>query len=341
MRSRFALLMFCAASAFCADWSPRLAADYLDARQKEWFAWPIANGGAKPCISCHTGATYLLARPALRRALGENEPTVYETGLRDSLNARVGKTTASDLFPKNKDPENAAQASGVEAIFAAAFLGTEPALDRMWSMQARSGAAAGGWPWFSLDLDPWEMPESSFYGAALAAYAVGSAPAAYRDRPDVRERVAALNRYFEREMPAQPLQNRLMLLWASARLEGALPASQRKSIVEEVWRKQQGDGGWTLEALGSWKKHEKAPIATGSNAYATGFTAWTLESAGVGGSDARMGKALDWLKSHQDRQTGSWTADSMNKPYPPGSMMLLFMRDAATAYASLALLGSK
>jgi hypothetical protein len=85
MRYRLVLLFVCVAPAFGADWNPRLAADYLDARQKAWFEWPIANGNAKPCVSCHSSATYLLARPALRSALGEKEPTVYETGLRDSL----------------------------------------------------------------------------------------------------------------------------------------------------------------------------------------------------------------------------------------------------------------
>src|SRR5437660_6587324 len=77
--------------ALCGDWSPRRAADYLDSRQKEWFAWPTANSGAKPCISCHTGLTYLLARPALRKALGENAPTQYEMGLLESLRSRVDK----------------------------------------------------------------------------------------------------------------------------------------------------------------------------------------------------------------------------------------------------------
>ena len=70
--------------AVAADWNPRLAAQYLDSRQKEWFAWPRANAGAKPCISCHTGMTYLLARPALRKALGEDMPTEYEVGAQRS-----------------------------------------------------------------------------------------------------------------------------------------------------------------------------------------------------------------------------------------------------------------
>ena len=76
-------------AALGADWIPRLAAQYLDSRQKEWFAWPRANAAAKPCVSCHTGVTYLLARPALRKALGEDAPTVYETGLLASLRSRL------------------------------------------------------------------------------------------------------------------------------------------------------------------------------------------------------------------------------------------------------------
>ena len=55
----------------CADWSPRLAADYLDSREKEWFAWKTAQTPSGPCVSCHTGVTYLLVRPELRRKLGE------------------------------------------------------------------------------------------------------------------------------------------------------------------------------------------------------------------------------------------------------------------------------
>ena len=66
MISRVAVcLMLSALPAACADWNPKLAAQYLDARQKDWFAWPAANGGAKPCISCHTGLTYLLEQGQL------------------------------------------------------------------------------------------------------------------------------------------------------------------------------------------------------------------------------------------------------------------------------------
>src|SRR5256885_935350 len=38
-----ACMVYVAARAYSADWNPRLAADYLDSRQKEWFAWAPAK----------------------------------------------------------------------------------------------------------------------------------------------------------------------------------------------------------------------------------------------------------------------------------------------------------
>ena len=43
MSIRFAaLLTLLTAPAFCQDWNARLAAQYMDSRQKEWAAWPNA-----------------------------------------------------------------------------------------------------------------------------------------------------------------------------------------------------------------------------------------------------------------------------------------------------------
>src|ERR1700692_1452882 len=99
MSRRWAVLfVFGALPACCGDGNPRLAAEYLDGRQKEWFAWPRAMKTGVPCVSCHTGVTYLLARPALRKALGEKQPTAYETGLLDGLRGRVAKMTPKEMF---------------------------------------------------------------------------------------------------------------------------------------------------------------------------------------------------------------------------------------------------
>jgi hypothetical protein len=309
----------------CADWNPRLAADYLDGREKEWFAWKAAQTPGGPCVSCHTNVTYLLVRPALRRELGEAQPTGYESGLRDALRARI---PLHDVFPAkfSKEPLHG-QSLGVEAIHAALLLGDEDALERMWALQLTEGKEKGAWNWFHLDLDPWETPESSFYGAALAALAVKHAPAEHRARH--REQIAQLTDYLKRDQAGQPLHNRLMLLWAMP--EAVL---DKRGLVDEVWKKQEADGGWSIESLGPWKRPSRS---AGSDAYATGFATYIL-LIDHNRSNKGMDRALNWLKSHQNREYGFWASSSMNKDYPAGSMMTKFMQDAATGFAALALL---
>lgn len=340
---RFALLAAVSVlPAVGGEWYPRLAADYLDSRQKEWFEWPTAKATGGPCMSCHTGASYLLVRPALRRVLGEVGPTAFETGLADALRARVGMGLEEAL--KTRKEPRASQSLGVEAVMSALFLTlegprgsrlsapAEKAFERLWSLQIREGENKGSWAWFDLNLDPYEMPESRFYGATLAALAVNAAPAEYRRRPEVKQRVADLAGYLNSEQRAQPLHNRLMALWTPD-----LAKPSRKAIIDQVWKKQQSDGSWTIDALGPWKEHPAAPPAAGGSSYATGVAAFALKKAGVRRSDPRLARALDWLRSRQDRQSGAWPAESMNKRYEPDSMQARFMQDAATAFAVLAL----
>ena len=306
-----------------ADWDPRLAAQFLDSRQKEWFAWPRANAAAKPCVSCHTGMTYLLARPALRKALGEDAATVYEAGLLASLRSRLDQKAPA-----------ASPGLAVESIMAARFLATSDAFDRMWALQIHEGAAKGAWNWFALDRDPWEMPESRFYGAALAATAV---PVKDQGRPQARELAA----YLRGEQAAQPLHNRLMALWASAAFPDVLPPAARHAIADEAWKKQQADGSWTMDALGPFQAHPHAPQAAGGNAYATAFATYVLQQTGGDAANPKLARALAWLRARQNPECGCWQAVSMNEPYEPGSMQSGFMADAATSFAVLALLAEK
>jgi squalene-hopene/tetraprenyl-beta-curcumene cyclase len=319
-------------STLSADWSPELAARYLDGRQKEWFSWKPALQADGPCVSCHTGMTYLLARPALRRRLKESQPTMYETGLLDRLRTKVGEK-----------PPGALQS--VETIFSAMFLSREDAVktmsahsqkafDQLWALQGTEGASKGGWRWYAANLDPWENNESGRYGASLAAVALTQTPADYRDTPKVREQAAALNAYLIDSVESRRLHDRLALLLARSFVSDSL----RQSIVTDALSKQQSDGGWTIESLGPWMAHADAPPSSGTNAYATAFTAFALLRGGVTATDPRLAKALTWLQSHQDPSTGAWAAVSMNKRYPEGSMESRFMQDAATAFASLALL---
>ena len=306
-----------------ADWSPRLAAQFLDSQQKEWFGWPRANAKAKPCVSCHNGVTYLLARPALRRELGQETPTEWEIGLLASLRARL------DLREPADSPS-----LGVESVLAARFLGTAPAYDRMWAMQVREGASAGSWNWLALNQDPWETTEARYWGAALAA---ASVPAKDQGRPEAKELAA----WLRRERDSQPLHNRLMLLWASAAFPDVLPAPARTAMVDEVWKKQQADGSWTMDALGPFQPHPHAPRGEGGNAYATAFTAYVMEQAGFDAANPKLARALAWLRARQDPDCGCWQTASMNETYEPSSIPSRFMSGAATSFAVLALLPGK
>jgi squalene-hopene/tetraprenyl-beta-curcumene cyclase len=347
-----ALLTLAAAPAFCEDWNARLAAQYMDSRQKEWVAWPTAMHSGVACVSCHTGLPYLLARPALRQALNEKTgPTLYEGVLVASMRSTVIRTDANDLFGGLKGLI-VDQVYGAQVVLASLVLAMddaprgrlsaegEKAFDRMWSLQVKSGPDKGAWLWSDFDLDPWETKDAAFYGAALGALATGLAPADYQSRPEIQENVAALRVYLREGQKTQPLHNRVFLLWASSKLRDLLPDADKQAILDELWRKQEADGGWTIQSLGEWKKRDKAPAADGSNSYATALIAFSVEQAGVRPSQAGLSKALGWLKTHQDPQGGYWAAESMNHKHDPGTVPEKFMTDAATGYATAALLAA-
>ena len=326
-------------SSLAADWSPEGAARYLDGRQKAWFEWKPALSADGPCVSCHTGMTYLLARPALRKALKEKEPTVYEKGLMDRLRSHVGEKPAAAL-------------QSVESIFAAMFLSdedahktmsahTQKAFDQVWALQNADGKNQGAWKWYAANLDPWENPESVYFGASLAALAFGSTPESYRKDSTAHERATMLMQYLTRPPAPVRLHDRLAMLWASSTLPSLLADDARRALVSEAFGKQSADGGWTLEALGPWMTHADAPAHQGSDAYATAFTAFALHKSGVSASHPGMKKALTWLKAKQDPATGAWPAVSMNKQRPPDSMEGQFMQDAATAFASIVLVETR
>jgi squalene-hopene/tetraprenyl-beta-curcumene cyclase len=347
--SVFATLALLAAPAVPQQWSPQLAARYLDVREQEWFDWKISNSSGAPCLSCHTGLPYLLVRPVLRRALHEAEPTKYETGLLQAMRSRVPVRDPLKLLPDITEP-SASQSLGVEAILASLTLAlddaprgslsaeTLQAFDRLWSLQISSGDARGSWQWNSFNLDPYETPETPLFGASLAALAVAATPGTYQARPDVRTHVAQLKTYLSSHQEAQPLHNQLLSLWAATKLRGVLSVAQRKAIVNAAWRSQLPEGGWTLAALGPWKLRLDAPTAEGASNYATAFTAYMLLQSGVARTDRRLTRALQWLERQQNATQGYWDASSMNKHFEPGSMQIRFMRDAATSYAALALL---
>ena len=211
------------------------------------------------------------------------------------------------------------------------------AFDNMWTLQFRSGELKGAWAWLNFHYEPWESNGSPYFGAALAAIAVGRAPGNYAASAEIQTQVKLLREYLQRGADSVNLFNRAMGLWASSRLPEALTQPQRESIVAALSAKQQPDGGWSTASLGTWKRVDSTPLDEKSDGHATGLVVHALRCSGIASTDPRIRRGITWLSEHQDPATGSWPASSLNKNRDPATDIGKFMSDAATGYAVLAL----
>jgi squalene-hopene/tetraprenyl-beta-curcumene cyclase len=343
------------------NWDPKAAAAYLDRRMEWWSTWKnSARDHGTFCVSCHTAVPYALARPALSATLAEPAAAAPQQQLMDDVRRRVRLWNETSPFYTDEyvAPGKSAESRGTEAVLSALMLSwndaptgrlsadTATALDHMWAEQHASGDSAGAWSWLDFDLAPWEVRDAQYYGAALAAMAVGLAPANYQRRPQIQQPLLRLREYLAREYPAQSLHHRLVLLWASTRLPGLLEEGQRQSLITELLRVQNPDGGWSLSALLPKRAEGNAPlIDRDSDGYATGLVTLVLEQTALPQAAPEVQLSLTWLERNQlghggswiRGQEGFWVARSLNKWRNPWSNVGRFMSDAATAYAVLAL----
>lgn len=348
-----------------ATWNAKAAAAYLDQREVSWMAWPgAARDHDTFCVSCHTVLPYALARPALRKAAGDQGPAADERKLLDNVSKRV--RLWSEVGPYYSggggyDDAKPAESRGTEAVINALILAnadaetgklsdiTRTAFANMWAQQLSDGERKGSWPWLQFGMEPWEAQDSQYYGAALAALAVGTAPENYRSTPDIQPKLSLLRDYLNREFEKQSTINHVALLWASVRVPGLIDADRQKAIIREVSEAQQSDGGWRLPPLAwqnNWGAHsiirkrlrsDWSHQETQSDGYATGLITFVLPQAGISADDPRVRRGLSWLESHQTTSDGSWPSVSLTQRRDPESNTGHFMRDAATAYAVLAL----
>jgi len=339
-----------ASSPAAPDWDRQAAARYLDNREVWWQGWDRAQKDhGTLCISCHTQAPYGLARPVLRPGLHEQEPTATEKVMLESIEKRVHLWKDVEAFyPDERYGEGkTVESRNAEAVLNAVLLSnydarqgrlgetTRLAFDHAWALQSTSGPATGAWVWQNFFYTPWESPESEYHGAALMAMAVGKAPGGYRDEAKIAANVAALRGYLKSHYERQPLLNKVMALWASARLPGVLSPAEREGLVKEILSRQREDGGWSLADLGRWERKDSTPLETRSDGYATGLTVLALKENRAGNEGVERGIA--WLKANQDKATGAWSGWSLNKNRDPKSDTGQFMSDAATGYAVMAL----
>lgn len=329
------------------SWNRKKAAAYLDRREAEWRAWPqAARGQGTFCVSCHTALPYALARPVLTSTAGEQIASVEERVLLEDVRQRVRLWPKDEPYYSSMEQES----RGTEAVLNALILAdhdslsgsmgadTRSAFDHMWATQQSQGDNKGAWPWQVFNTQPWEAEDSLYYGACLAAVAVGIAPENYRANPAIQDNLELLRQYLKGHYAAQTAVNRIGLIWASQYLAGLITSEQQRSLIEEIVSKQQPDGGWSLSTLvGTWKREDGTPLVLKSDGFATGYIAFVLQKAGLSNDD-HVRRGLSWLASHQNWWNGGWSGYSLNKRrHNPFSQQSRFMDDAATAYAVLAL----
>jgi squalene-hopene/tetraprenyl-beta-curcumene cyclase len=206
---------------------------------------------------------------------------------------------------------------------------TKSALDRMWATQRADGA----WDWLEFALEPWER--GSDWGAAMAALVAGTIP------PDTTtaqtlgttKLIGYLRQRLADKTTTMALHDRAMLLWASGTLSGLLEPTQANAIADDLAKTQQTDGGFALSSWGRGNRVIDAETKKGDG-YATSLAILALCRGAADGpkrEDVRRG--LAWLAQNQ-REDGSWVGRSVNVA---NAQNQVFMTDAATAYASVAI----
>jgi squalene-hopene/tetraprenyl-beta-curcumene cyclase len=304
-------------------WNQQGAERFLDAREIWWQAWPRAQKDhGTVCVSCHTQLPYAMVRPGLSRAMGESGMTAAQTAMMASVEKRVNGW--DEMVPFYSDEKNGpgktVEAHNTEALLNAVILlsydqgsghlrlVTRKALENVWALQEMSGSLAGTWKWQNFHLGPWEGDESGYQGSALLLLEVMHAPDGYAQEPAARAHVEALRGYLRRGYAKQPLMNQLYVLWASGKDPQLLTAEERKALLATLRAQQQPDGGWRVMAMDERKRIDDSPEPKASDGMATGLAVLAVEES-----------------------------MSINKQRPPATDAFLFMTDAATAYAVMAL----
>jgi len=347
------------------------AAQYLDDRIDIWFvkAKKLRTGDMQTsCVSCHTIAPYALARPALRKAAGMKAPVPQEERLLRETLLRVATYDSHEPLYKSKED----QSRGSEAVLNLLVLVGEltpdnqaslaeplrKAFAELWAAQRADGA----WDWLDFGNEPYESADSVYFGAALAAIAVGSADGYHSINESDSIGVAKLKSYLRTNYVSQNLYHKTWLLLASARLADLLDDQQVSALAAELRRQQNADGGWSLYKLGPWTwSKESAPygppgkpdlaLLCQSDAYATGLATYAMHEAGVPDVATALQQARAWLLSNHrpwdidQHRWDCWRTFSLNHDREHGgdegdSWPRMFMSDAATAFATLALLPS-
>jgi squalene-hopene/tetraprenyl-beta-curcumene cyclase len=295
-----------------------LAATFLDSASLDWTR-------QRKCGTCHTNYPYLVARPVLKE---HASPALAE--IRGFFETRVVHWDDAEKAAKPRWDAEVVSTAAALAMNDFATTGklhplSRRALDRVWKVQKPDG----GFDWLKCGWPPYEHDD--YYGAIVAALGVGHAPDGYAETQAARSGVEKLQGYFSKN-PAPSFHHRVMLLWASMRVEGLMTAAERTVTIERLLELQRADGGWSLPSLIEWKRHDGSTndLAAASDGYATGLAVFVLRQADTPLSDPSVKRGAGWLLSHQ-RASGRWFTRSLSTDAHH------FISHAGTAFAVLAL----
>ena len=321
-----------------SSFKPERTVAYLDARAEKWRS---EHG----CVSCHSAQPYLLAQSALNPGAPSATAIQYRQLIVDRLSQGDAATpwydSSSEKTAESRSIESVMNASSLVAFDASKRSPsltpeTRQALDRMMTLQE----ADGSWLPLNFSLPPWEARESRLWTTATAAIALGSAADQYSASPATdpgAQKVRAYLKSASRD-PGLNLHDRLMLLWAEARLGSILDSSIKQSYIDAVLDTQADQGGFDLDRFGNWKKLG-ASVADKSDGYATGLAVLVLRQSGLRADHPKIRKATNWLLLHQG-ETGDWPGTTLDSSIESDDEAVFnngLVRDAGAAYALMAL----
>jgi hypothetical protein len=130
--------------------------------------------------------------------MAEQAPSPNEQRLLDNVTKRVRLWKDVEPFCKDADrgPYKSVESRDTESVLNALILSsrdaqsgqlsndTQMAFQIMWDEQQTAGEQKGAWLWLRFKNEPWEADDPDYFGATLAAVAIGIAPGNYRATPE-------------------------------------------------------------------------------------------------------------------------------------------------------------
>ncbi len=321
------------------------ARSFLSIRSHAWMTRDN-HRRAGECVSCHTTFPFMLT--SIVGGVSDPKTTQVRAGIRAHIEKRVSAWGApkegtrpwygGDRAEGSSDTESVLNAVALAYSDLAAGGPPSAASRRALEIMFKRQNPDGTWSPLNYGMQPWESAESRYWITAMAAVGMASVPGGLDEFP-ARHGRDQVRKALKRDLtPASNLHDRMMAIWADAKIGDVLSPAERVRSIEAIFAVQDSDGGFSLDRLTSWKKapdldQKKTSREGKSDAYSTGLVVYAMLEAGVSKKDARLQKAIAWLRSQQ-RADGSWPSDPMGSRQP---FNLNIVRDAGSAYAMLAL----